>query len=354
MINYRNYEIEDFICDDFFIEWVLNPNPANCDFWNKWQLQNKDRITTVKDARSIVLSIKVKKNDKQLTKNDVLNIMDYVKENGVNFHVDKESSQTFFPYKWFAIAASIICLFILGISYKYLLVEYQGQSDNQIAIAKASEMIKTYNKSKERLVIKLVDGSLVILTPNSTLTYPKTFSNNLREVSLVGSGFFDVQKNPGKPFIVHTKQVNTKVLGTSFSISESANEISKVVVYTGKVAVYTANAGVKVKQVTLTPNIEATYAPDAKEIKIDTLSQHLPLSIDVAESTFKFQQIPLSTIIEKLEIVYQIAIDYNKVKYSKTSVSGDLGNLSLDQKIKFICKAVNADYKIDGGRISIY
>jgi len=270
--------------------------------------------------------------------------------------ITKETSPANFPFKWLAIAASILVFFVLGISYKYSKTGHILQFENQIAATEApvTDVIKTHNKSKERLVVKLVDGSLIILNPNSTLMYPKSFASSLREVTLVGSGFFDIQRNPKKPFIVHTKQFDTKVLGTSFSIIESASQINKVTVYTGKVLVYANNSGVKIKGVTLTPNIEAVYAPATKEIRVDTLAHHLPLSIDVAENTFKFQEIPLSTIIRKLEIVYQIAIDYNEVRYSKTSVTGDLGNLSLDQKIKFICKAVNAEYKINSGRITIF
>ena len=356
MINYRNYEIEDFICDDSFVEWVLNPNSENCEFWDKWQLQNTDRIIRLQNARSVLLAIRVKESDKQLTENDVLNIMDHVQQNRTDLGITKETSPANFPFKWIAIAASILVFFVLGISYKYSKTGHILQFENQIAATEApvTDVIKTHNKSKERLVVKLVDGSLVILNPNSTLMYPKSFASNLREVTLVGSGFFDIQRNPKKPFIVHTKQFDTKVLGTSFSIIESASQINKVTVYTGKVLVYANNSGVKIKGITLTPNVEAVYAPATKEITTDTLAQHLPLSIDVAENTFKFQEIPLSTIIRKLEIVYQIAIDYNESKYSNTSVSGDLGNLSLDQKIKFICKAVNAEYKIDGGRIIIY
>jgi ferric-dicitrate binding protein FerR (iron transport regulator) len=50
------------------------------------------------------------------------------------------------------------------------------------------------------------------------MTYDKNYGVQLREVNLTGEAYFDVVKNTGKPFIIHTSQIDIKVLGTAFNV----------------------------------------------------------------------------------------------------------------------------------------
>jgi transmembrane sensor len=88
-------------------------------------------------------------------------------------------------------------------------------------------------------LIELADGSKIWLNSSSRLSYPERFSSNVREVTLLeGEAFFEIAHESKRPFIVHSKGVNTQVLGTSFNIN--AYKYSKnieVTVNTGKVAV---------------------------------------------------------------------------------------------------------------------
>ena len=52
--------------------------------------------------------------------------------------------------------------------------------------------------------LQLNDGSKVWLNAGSSLKYPDSFTGSVREVYLEGEAFFDVVKNPDKPFIVKT------------------------------------------------------------------------------------------------------------------------------------------------------
>ncbi len=58
----------------------------------------------------------------------------------------------------------------------------------------------------------LPDGSVVCLNSGSVLKYDPAFlRKKSREVYLIGEGYFEVQKNPEKPFIVHVDDINVKV-----------------------------------------------------------------------------------------------------------------------------------------------
>ncbi|UZR92809.1 FecR family protein [Chondrinema litorale] len=85
--------------------------------------------------------------------------------------------------------------------------------------------------------IRLPDGSTVWLNKNSQLRYPEKFDENNRIVELNGEGYFDVEKNPAKPFQVKQTHALVKVLGTSFDI-KSYDSLDRVylTVFSGKVA----------------------------------------------------------------------------------------------------------------------
>ena len=70
--------------------------------------------------------------------------------------------------------------------------------------------------SKTRTI--LPDGSTVWLNAGSHIYYDKGFSGKYREVTLQGEAFFDIIRQPDKPFIVHAGNLNITVLGTAFNV----------------------------------------------------------------------------------------------------------------------------------------
>ncbi len=129
---------------------------------------------------------------------------------------------------WRAVAASIALLMIAGISYLWV-----QQIDTNLSV-----IAEQYNDSGEVQQITLADGTTVWLNRNSQIRYERNFNDSIRAVTLVGEAFFEVTKNPGKPFVVYTGQVQTKVLGTSFNVRAFANgETIEVALVEGKVNV---------------------------------------------------------------------------------------------------------------------
>src|SRR5699024_6983485 len=90
----------------------------------------------------------------------------------------------------------------------------------------------------EQEEITLSDGTQIRLGNESRLEYPVEFDGDKREVYLTGKGYFKVVHNSSKPFIVHTKELTIRDLGTSFGIRSYQNDKSSVVlVAEGKVSV---------------------------------------------------------------------------------------------------------------------
>lgn len=114
--------------------------------------------------------------------------------------------------KWYWAAAAIIAVAGLFVFGKSILTNH---TDESLANKEANE-ISTRPGSKSK--IQLPDGSIVMLNSGSKLIYNKDYGIDNREVTLVGEGFFDVKKNKEKPFIIHTADINIKVLGTVFNV----------------------------------------------------------------------------------------------------------------------------------------
>ena len=85
-------------------------------------------------------------------------------------------------------------------------------------------MVEQTNNSNKPQIITLSDGSSVLLQPNSKLSYPKIFTGNERKVYLSGEGFFEISKNPKKPFFVYANEIVTKVVGTSFRVKAYSDQ----------------------------------------------------------------------------------------------------------------------------------
>lgn len=118
------------------------------------------------------------------------------------------------------VAGSIAVLSIAAVFFIFLNIN--GINSARINTGKTSE-ITTKNGSKSYLV--LADGTKVWLNAGSKLSYDNDkYGDKLREVSLVGEAFFDVTKNPEKPFIIHTANMDIKVLGTAFNVRCYPNE----------------------------------------------------------------------------------------------------------------------------------
>lgn len=88
--------------------------------------------------------------------------------------------------------------------------------------------------------VALTDGSVITLGPDSTVAFH--FSEDRREVTLLdGMAFFEVARDPARPFSVLSGSVSATAIGTAFDVSSDGGSIS-VSVDQGEVEVRAPNA----------------------------------------------------------------------------------------------------------------
>lgn len=91
----------------------------------------------------------------------------------------------------------------------------------------------------------LPDGSKVWLNSNSSITYPREFSSDLRRVTLVGEAYFQVEADKKHPFVVYVDGIDVTATGTQFNVNAypGTKERVSVTLVEGKVNVNVANKG---------------------------------------------------------------------------------------------------------------
>ncbi len=128
---------------------------------------------------------------------------------------------------WWHIAAGILILIFAG--YELL------KTDMFLTFGKYVEVSTKHGECK---TIWLSDSTQVVLNAESYLKYPESFKGKKeRIVELAGEAYFQVFHDEHQPFVVHSLDLNTEVLGTKFNVSNYKNETPQVVVVSGKVKV---------------------------------------------------------------------------------------------------------------------
>ncbi|MEJ1237324.1 FecR domain-containing protein [Chryseolinea sp. T2] len=255
----------------------------------------------------------------------------------LNGHIDlieEESLKRSRPL-WLKIAATVT---ILAISSFFVWSVVLSPSEIEYAVASTI--------SGQRTTIQLADGSTVHLNASSSLRYPIQLNDDTREVFLEGEAFFEVSRDPSKPFIVHTDAVATEVLGTSFNINADSATVA-VTVATGKVRVSD-----HLKQEILLPNEHLDIVRHSGEMN----RSHVELGVALAwmNNTIVFDDVALDDAARKLERWYGVKIVLESSRLSHCRITGTYRGESLRHVLEAIHFTTGAQFQIsDNGRVTL-
>lgn len=189
--------------------------------------------------------------------------------------------------------------------------------------------------------LMLSDGTIVYLNTSSSLKYPVRFNGAIREVELVGEGYFNVKHDPEHPFIVKANGIAVKVLGTSFNVRAYQEEkiISTTLV---EGAVYVKN---RQSEVILTPSQQAVCTPEGRDIDVQTVNTDY--YVGWITGRFIFNNTRLDDILTRLQQWYNFEVFYEKEQLKDLPFS-----LNIDKQKDF-SKILNALERTERIRFSI-
>lgn len=358
MKNYVEYEIVDFLLNDSFVGWATGKSLKENAFWFAWPDTYPEKAEVYYQALEIVSNLHIVPAQ-DLSEAEISELITKIGQKAFNADIPAHSEvkKLSFTRTWLQIAASILLISTIGV-WAYL--KTTEQSGSKILVTENATEIE----QNQSTLIRLPDNSTVVLKPGSKLSYSKTFTGKTRDVYLDGEAFFEVSKDKARPFIVHTNELITKVLGTSFSVKAySADKEFNVTVNTGKVSVFTKKSTPKadltstslenLKGVLITSNQQVSfYRSETKLIK-KKLETPTPLSEEVSQITLNFKETPFSTVVAELSKAYDIKINYDEETMSGCPLTASLSNQHLYERLELICQALEARYKIENGQVFI-
>ena len=214
------------------------------------------------------------------------------------------------------------------------------------------EKVLTYTevhvKNGEHKRIILPDGTSVTLNAGSYLRYPREFITDVRRIEMNGEAFFEVTRDEEKPFLIHTKDADVKVLGTPFNVKAfDMDEQLTVSVQTGKVQVDLPEAMMR-----LLPDEQ--FVMDKTKGEFQKRNEDARLSTVWIKGGLYFNRTPIRTVVNELVRMYNRTIEFAPGAEYDDYIYGEHDNKSLEAVLKSIQYSTDIKYRIENDKIVLY
>ncbi len=228
----------------------------------------------------------------------------------------------------------------------------QKTADGQIQYTADDKVIsetqynRLTNPRGSRVVqLTLSDGTKVWLNAESEIRYPVAFNENQREVEIEGEVYFEVAKDPAKPFIVQSNGTTVQVTGTHFNINAYKDEASlDVTLLEGSVKVSKANHSVN-----LTPGEQAKVSNDIQIHRQVNTEEVMAWK----NGLFIFNGTDIYTTMRQLSRWYDV-----DVKFNENITERFYGDISREKNISGVLTMLettgSVHFKTSGNMIEVY
>lgn len=242
---------------------------------------------------------------------------------------------------WLGIAASIVLLVGASLFIPYVAGKYAAVRTNTVRVPNG----KTYK-------LTLSDGSSVRLNSGSTLVYPITFKDSIRQVELIGEGYFDIAPDKAHPFIVKTDKINVRVLGTIFNLRAYPDDDNvETALLQGKIEVELPNVN---KKWVLNPlqklSVEGKSNPLIKLSAIRKLDREDKMDTETAwlQNILAFENESFGELAKKLERRYDVQIIFKDPRLKAQLISGVFEKETLEQSLDILTLTTPFTYEVKG------
>lgn len=348
-------QIEDFLNDDSFINWVLSGTEDS--HWELFITTYPEKINLLLQAKEIVRTL--------YAAEDISFPADSAKTwSRIQQTLHSDPPFTTISSKFSTILrknlmrSMILLLMLTGTIWYFS--NQKTDSYTRILSERAAgfSLLEKVNNSPAPMELFLPDSSIVTLQRHSKLSYPPQFDSLNREVYLTGEAFFKVKKDR-KPFYVYAGDLVTKVLGTSFNIKAIEGDPEVVVnVQSGSVSVSAKEQKsygprLKAQSTILLPNQEVTYNRSAASLN-KTISATPSLVFPSSESLLKeYEEVPVTHLLNTLAQIYGINILFNEENLASCIITTNLTNQTLFESLEIICSTIGSTFNIIDAQIVI-
>jgi ferric-dicitrate binding protein FerR (iron transport regulator) len=199
--------------------------------------------------------------------------------------------------------------------------------------------------------VTLSDGTKVFINSDSKIIIPNIFKSDKREVYLEGEAYFDVAKNPNKPFLIRTKGAVVEVLGTSFAVRNyPGDKIIQTVVSEGTVS-FSSEDKKNRKSVILTAGNLGRLNLENNEIKTEHVDD-VGFYLSWKDGYLKFKDESMKEVAKQLERKYDIEVVFDSKEIAEMNLTAELRSRSLARVLETISMSLKIEYTLLQDRVS--
>ncbi len=190
----------------------------------------------------------------------------------------------------------------------------------------------------QRSTLSLPDGTIIRLNIGSSISFPEEFSKTSRNVHLTGEAYFEVSKDPNRPFIISTGDIKTTVLGTAFNLRAYPNEDIDVTVTEGTVKVESSD-----NHQTLGVGEQAIYKMAKNQLtknNVDVLDY-----VGWTKTEFTFDMVSFEKVVADLGRWYHKEITIEESSPSACLIRANLENNGLIPILSRLQNIVSFEYE---------
>jgi ferric-dicitrate binding protein FerR (iron transport regulator) len=222
-------------------------------------------------------------------------------------------------------------------------------NDEKLLTGQANKMNRIVTPVGGEYQVQLPDGTKVWMNADSYLEFPSKFSDKERKVIAKGELYFDVESNKDWPFVVETKGMELKVLGTEFNVrayDDEAEILSTLV--EGKVEVNNTRG----EQLVLKPGRQAVI--DKANYSITDVVANIEEVTAWKNGQFIFDSRRLENIMYDLARWYDVKVFFANSTVKNKRFSVDVQRYGqIEDILKLIEGTGDASFTIKGNVITV-
>lgn len=354
-MDYSQYTVEDFLLDERFKKWIYHPEKDDNIYWENWLAKNPKKTAELVEARKILLNLSMR--DYKLLEEEVKSLWEKIEARQtteeerfteakvipISSHSVLTRSEGKRPqYQWAKMAAAFLILAICSI----VVLKVKDGNKEEVAETIMEKATAAGMKSE----ITLSDGTIVVLNAESKISYLPNFTKQSRDVYLEGEAYFDIAKDAKRPFNVHSGDVITTALGTSFNVNSYLDGDKGILIalIEGKVRVRNEKNAM---DYFLSPGEMATYDPYKENIVIAEFDKKEAVAWKAGSLYFSHAQ--ELEVFKRIERWYGVNIHLENATDKKWDYSAEFKNQSINQLLTSLSFTMSFEYKIEDSNVYI-
>ena len=206
----------------------------------------------------------------------------------------------------------------------------------------------------QRAEVQLEDGTTIRLNSDSRITYPASFSNGVRSVSLTGEAYFDIARDE-RPFRVYAEGAEIEILGTEFNVTAYRDEEGlQIVVAEGVIDVSYADGN------EISRDIAQLGRGEMVEIERSTGSFSLTHDVDLAhhlgwlEYRLEFEGMPAGEVARTLERWYGIDITFSEPELADLRLTASFNDDSVQEVLRVMELSLGLGTETEGRKVTFF